>query len=337
MVRLVILRVSESYFRHRWLYMAPIALMIVVGALSSLRARPVFISRGAIYVQKETLLTSLTSIQDSGFTWVTPAQTAVDEFGELIQTDAFIRAIIKQTDLEAMMSQGSSVVESTIADVRKDIWVQALGQNLMLLAAADETPQLAEQKARALGEAYIQWKINADRDESMSAQVFFSNLVQSYRADLEKAQQDQQTYLEQHPDPVRGDRPTTEQVQIQRLQAAVDVATTRLSGAMDKEDSAKLALAQSESKARQTYLVIDAPSLPRKPENSKKDLLVKVAILAAVGLILSATGVIGAALLDDSFRFPIDVQHSLNLPVLAIVPDAMPRRNKARKTREPKA
>ena len=77
---------------------------------------------------------------------------------------------------------------------------------------------------------------------------------------------------------MRGDRPLLEQVQIKRLEEAVSLATTRLTNAMEKEDSAKLALAQAEGKARQTYLVIDTPIAASKPEVSRKNILVKAVL-----------------------------------------------------------
>lgn len=331
MVRLVLLRVLESYFRRWFLYPLPILLMLVLAVVSSMGAKQVFISRGALYVQKETLLTSLTSIGDTGFAWVTPAEATADEFKELRLTDAFIRAVIQQTDLEARMGEGEVVVGKLIQDVRDAIWVEILGKNLLLIGAVDEDAKLAQQLATSCIEAYIQWKINADRNESVSAQSFFSDLVEGYRADLAQARQDLDDYLAAHPDPVRGDRPLIEDIQIKRLEEAVGAAATRLSNAIDKEDSAKLALAQSEGKARQTYLVIDTPVPPPKPETAKKDLIMKVVMFFAVGVILCVMGVLGAALLDGSFRFPIDVRHGVDLPVLALLPDVSPRGKKARR------
>jgi uncharacterized protein involved in exopolysaccharide biosynthesis len=324
-VRLILLRLSESYFRRRFMYLLPVLLLLMVSIFLTVTAKPAYIARGAIYVQRESLLTSLTAIQTSGFTWVTPAQATVDELKELIQTDSFIRAIIAQTDLEPVMSHGDEEVRRLIEDTRKDMWAHPLGNNLIQVAAVNEDSLIAEQITTALIEAYVQWKINSDREESISAQGFFEALVQDYKVGLEDALQDQQIYLIDHPDPLRGTRPTIEQVQLNRLQAAVTEAGTRLTNAIDKLDSAKLALAQSESKARQTYLVLDTPDAPAKPESSRKKMAINAALMTMGGVILGGVGVVGAALLDSSYRFPIDVQNSLDLPVLAVVPDGTPR------------
>ena len=40
---------------------------------------------------------------------------------------------------------------------------------------------------------------------------------------------------------------------------------------------------------------------------------------------MSVLGIVGGLILDRSFRFPIDVRHGLNLPVLAMIPEASQR------------
>jgi capsular polysaccharide biosynthesis protein len=322
MIRLVLLRLLESYFRRWYIYPLPIFLLIAASLFSTMRTKTTYIAVGALYVQGQSLLTSLTAIQNTGYAWITPAQATVDEIRELLQADAFVRAIIQQTDLEASMGQGDDAALRVINSKRGEMWAQPLGSNLIQIGAVDEQGALAEQMAKALVEAYVQWKISADQQESTSAQTFFEDLTQTYQADLDMAQQELQTYLSDHPDPTRGERPTEEKMQIDQLQATASEANSRLAGALDKLNSAKLAQAQAESKARQAYQVVDTPHVPATAGTSKKKLLMNMVIMAVVGLILGVIGAAGAALLDTSYRFPIDVQNGLNLPTLAVVPDA---------------
>lgn len=321
MLRLFLLRFLESYFRHRFLNLLPIVLLIGVSVLSVLKVKPVYISRGGLYVQKESLLASLTSLKDSGFAWVTPADATVDEFKEMIQTDAFVRAVIEQTDLETELAAAPTEADQMYQDVRMAVWVQALGKNLIQIGATHGKAEVAHQLATATVETYLQWKINTDQQESISAQAFFADLIKTYEADLETARQQMQSYLEDHPAPLRGDRPPAELIEIERLQAVINVAADRLSNAQEKEESARLAMAQAESKARQSYLVVDAPAFPFTPENSKKTALMGAVIQVVVGVILAVVLVVVGALIDRSLRFPIDVRHGLDLPVLATVPD----------------
>jgi capsular polysaccharide biosynthesis protein len=334
MLRLFMLRFLESYFRHRFLNLLPIVLLIGVSVLSVLKVKPVYISRGGLYVQKESLLASLTSLNDTGFAWVTPAQATVDEFKEMLQTDAFIRSMIQQTDLETELVAQPAQADQMYQTVRSAVWVQVLGNNLIQIGATHGNGPVAHQLATATLETYLQWKINTAQQESISAQTFFSDLLKTYEADLEVAQQAMQIYLEDHPAPLRGDRPPAEQLEIDRQQANINIAAARLTSAQEKEESARLAMAQAESKTRQSYLIVDAPAFPFAPENSKKTALTGAAIQVVVGVILAVVLVVLGALIDRSLRFPIDVRHGLDLPVLAAVPDLMKKGKKEKKQKK---
>jgi hypothetical protein len=320
MTRLILLRILESYFRHRWVYFLPVLVLSIVGGAYIFTREPEYLANGVVFVKQESLLAELTSVRDVGFSWNTPAQDVSEELTDLMQTDAFIRAIIQKTDLEADMDDGPSAVDETIESVRTAVWAVPLGKNQILIGAATDDPQVTYQLVNAAMENFIQWKINSDRVESETALNFFQDLLTTYKANLETAREDLKNYLIGHPEPVRGDRPDLEILEIERLQSELQVAGTRYSKTLDGIESARLALAQVESDATQTYIVVDQPVLPEKPEISRKDLAIELAIFVAVGVILSGIGIGGGALLDRSFLFPVDVVNLTGLPVLASVP-----------------
>lgn len=322
MVRLVLLRLLESYFRHRWLYLLPIVLMTVASFAYVTSLTPTYIVSGTLYVQNGTLLSSLTAIRSDGFSYVTPAQATIGELYQLLNSKAFLRAIIQQTDLEIKMEQGEEVAAETIDEARAAIWLQELGSNLLMISAQHEMPRIAHQLAKATIESYVQWKINLNREESVAAQTFFADLIKTYRAEVEPAREALATYLKTRPKPIQGERPEAETTEIARLQAAVSTAEERLRRAENQEESARLSLTQAESSVRQTYFVVDAPTRPLAPQRPRKEMLLSVALFVFAGAFITFTGVVGGALLDQSFRFPIDVAHGLNLSVLTMVKDA---------------
>ncbi len=332
MLRLVLFRVLESYFRHRWLYFVPVLLMAAFAGLGYVRAKPVYISRGAFYVQKATLLASLTALSQEGFSWVTPAEQTVDEIKELMQTDAFVRAMIQKTNLEKEMEKGSAAAGLAFANVRRSVWSQTLGNNLVMVGASYGDAETAEQLSRALLEAYLLWRINSDQQESATAQQFFAGLVQKYQTDLNNARADLKTYLDQNPDPVRGERTSSEKIELDRLQGMIDLYSKQLVSAIEKEEDARLNMSKTESDVRQKYYTIDAPRLPTTTENSKRQAAINAAIYVVIGVVLAIVAIIVAALLDTALRFPVDVRHGLSLPVLASIPEPKPpKRAKAKK------
>ncbi|MCP5099985.1 MAG: lipopolysaccharide biosynthesis protein [Chloroflexi bacterium] len=322
MVRLVLLRLLESYFRHRWLYFIPVVLLTAAGIASELLKEEKYIAGGVLYVQQESFLATLTSVRDSSVSWwETPAEATVDEIVDLLQTDAFMRAVVGNTDLETNMDLGQMAIDETIDKARESIWVNSNGENQITINAAHVDAQIAYQLVNATIDNYIQWKINTDRSESEVAQLFFDELTEQYRTELELVRDELERYLIENPTPLRGDRPEAEQLEIERLQAELQLAGTRYARALEKDENAQLAIAQTESDVRQSYFLLDAPRIPNDPATSLKDMAINLIIFTAVGALLSAIGISGSAILDRSFRFPIDVTHIVDLPVLATVPN----------------
>ncbi|MCB9431294.1 MAG: lipopolysaccharide biosynthesis protein [Ardenticatenaceae bacterium] len=322
MIRLIILRILESYFRHRWLYFLPILLMGIAG-IAYVFVRPdVYMSGGSLYVKQESFLASLTSVRnsDAGW-WVTPAESTVGEISDLLLTDAFMRSVIAKTDLAPNLDMDPDTVYETFIEARESVWLEEMGDNQVFVGAQHTDPKIAFQLVDGLIENYIQWKINADLVDSEAAQLFFSSIIQQYSEDVDRIHNELQAYLQAHPEPVRGDRPDLEQLEIDRLEAQLDLAEKRYSKALDKDEEAQLAASQAESDARQTYVLIDAPYVPEAPNTSTTQKAISVIVFGVIGTVLSIVGVAVGALIDRSFQFPLDVHMAINLPVLTSVPD----------------
>lgn len=319
MLRLILLRLLESYYRHRWLYWLPCLCMGVVAYLYIAQLPATYVAQGTLYVQDKTLLSSLTALRPDGFSWVTPAQATVSELNELLNTQAFLRAIVEQTDLEIKLREGSETVDATIEEARQAIWLRTLGNNLVLIGATYEMPRVTHQLVTATIEIYLQWKTNLTQTDSTTAQEFFADLIKNYQGEVEPARQSLAHYLATHPRPVRGERPEQESGEITRLQRAVDRAEERLRNAQNQEESARLARIQVESNVRQSYSIVDAPIRPQAPEQSLRHRLLIVILFLMAGMVLSAIGIVSGALLDQTYRFPLDVWQGLQLPIVATI------------------
>jgi hypothetical protein len=263
----------------------------------------------------------LTSVRGTNFTWQTPASLTVGEINELLQTDSFIRAVIQDTELEARMDGGTDIVNQTIAEVRKAIWVNTIGDNQLRVSAAHENSHLAFQLVNGVINSYMDWKINADRNDSRTARTFFTDLIGNYQAEMDRARQNLYDYYNAHPEPLKGERSIVEQLEIARLESELNLATTRYASALDKDENARLAAAQAEGDVLQSYTVVDSPIESTVPESSLKQMALEAAVFVIAGILLSLLAIAGGALLDRSLRFPIDVWHALHLPVLSSVPD----------------
>lgn len=329
MIRLIILRILESYFQHRWLYLLPIVVLGLAGTAYEFIREPEYITGGTLYVKKESFLASLTSVRDSDAGWwVTPAELTVAEISELMQTEAFMRSVIMETDLAPRLDMDIDTVLETFEEARASIWMQAMGDNQIFIGGLNTDPNVAFQLVNTTIENYVQWKINADLIDSQGAQEFFDGLIVEYQADIDEIHGQLEAYLASHPEPVRGERPDLEELEISRLESELDMAEKRMSKALDKDEDARLAASQAESDARQTYLIIDAPYLPDAPNTSLTTKAVNIIVFGVIGAVLSVVGIAVGAVLDRSFRFPVDVHQTVNLPVLTTVPDLTPDQGK---------
>ena len=325
MIRLIILRIFESYFRHRWLYLLPIVLFVIAGVIYQFVRPPMYMAGGTIYVQKESFLASLTSVRDNeGSYWITPAEATLGEISDLMQTEAFMRSVIVKTDLAPQLDMDIETVIETFTESREAVWLQEMGDNQIFVGALHENPNVSYQLVDGLVENYIQWKINADLLESAAAQDFFNNLIVEYDNNVQSIHTELETYLASHPEPVRGERPDLEQLEIDRLESELAMAEKRFSKALDKDEDARLAASQAESDARQTYVIIDAPYVPEASTTTLTSRLVSIIAFGIIGGVLSIIGIAVGAVLDRSFRFPVDVHQALNLPVLTAVPNTAP-------------
>ncbi len=218
------------------------------------------------------------------------------------------------------MSQGPRKVEETLDDVREAVWVKDLGNNTVNIGAAHEDPHIAQQLASATIEVFLQWKINASREQSNAANSFFQNLVDSYQDETQAAEGKLRSYLEAHPVPVKGDRPPMESLEIDRLQSNLASAMDRLRQAQDNLENTQLTSAVNESNIRQVYLLFDAPKLPTNSARSLRSIARDLVIYTLLGIVLTIVGLVTASFIDRTFRFPEDIEHRLGIPVIASLP-----------------
>jgi capsular polysaccharide biosynthesis protein len=322
MLQLILLRLAEAYFRHRWVVLLPLVILVVIGGVSLALTKPTLTARGTIYVQRTSLLASLTAVRDEGYTWVTPAQSAQDDYRELLQTEAFLRLVAKSTEFEAEVAKGQATTARALTQVKRALSVDTIGKHMIVVRATHRNGTVAKQLATATIEGYLRWKINADQQESVSAQTFFASLIATYEQEADNARGELLTYLLEYPDPVRGERPTRERVEIERRQLALELAEKRKANAMEKEENARLEMTKSESDVRQSYQVIDAPREPDAEAFSKKAAVLKLGIFAVAGAMLSAGMIVAFALLDRSAWSEWDVRQATGLPVLCSLVDA---------------
>lgn len=320
MVRLVLLRLLESYFRRPILVLLPILLFSILGIFFVLNQEPTFIANGKLRIEDQVSVEEITGGQSGSFSWKTLAQQTVDQFDNLTATDAFIRAVISQTDLEEELLTHDGTESEFFDLVREDLWAAAIGDDQFGIVGRSENPEIATQLVVASIESFLQWNINTELKDSNVAVDFYEQQVNDYLTEFEQRQDELREYLRTHPEPDRGERPAIEQLEINQLQARADDAAKRYTNARDAQEQAKLQARQAESAVRVRYTVVDAPKIPEESDDSLTQKATTLIMFGVLGSIISVVWIVASALLDRTMRYPIDVRSGLELPVLAAIP-----------------
>jgi len=330
----VVRRLLDTFFRHRWLYLLPVALFVLVGASQVVASGSGYLSVGVVDVAKDTLLSDLTSIRGENFGFETPAIATAKTMNGLLGTDNFLTAIAKSAGVTGALERGEL---STLA-IKQAITVTPDGDNLVKIAAHTNNPELSARLAKGTIDSFTNYLVAADVGESKAAEQFFNDQLAAYQQQLEQAQTALREYATTHPGGPQDLRPLDEQVEIERLKSAVQQAQETFSNAQQKSDEARLATEQSVRDVSQRVRVIDEPEVPFGPEPRLKKAVLTVGLFTFVGAFISFGAVALATVMDRSMRSADDVEALLELPVLSVVPDGTPpkkRRRAAKKDQQP--
>lgn len=315
MSKYVVLRLLDSFFRHKLLHILPLVAFTALGVWYVVTQDVEYQAKGVLLVEDETLLTSLTQVGGDSSGFQTPADRVSSELNSLLQTDAFV------TDVASNAGIGSDLARERIERIQASIGAFAVGENLVHIWSNDIDPERARAKAAATIENLIQFHIDSEVGDSAAAEGVLDPLTEQYRDDLAVARQALTDYLVAHPIGEGETRPSDEQFRVDQLTAALTKADTRYSDALAKEESARLAKTQAESAIENRFQIVDEPKLPTSPLGRLRTRALMLAVFLLVGGIMTAASIVLGAALDQSVRYPLDVTTRMGVKVLGVIPD----------------
>ncbi|HFC11336.1 MAG TPA: hypothetical protein ENJ56_00730 [Anaerolineae bacterium] len=322
MLRLIILRTLESYFRRPLLSLLPILILTIAGGFFLYNKEDEFISGGQISIRGgESVVSQLTGLDGESSIWTTPAETTVEQFSELIASESFMRAIIAGTEYEAELANPDTDRYQFFGILRKNVWSDVVGPKTISVGATADSPETAQQLATNLVNAFLNWNTASDLVDAETSVKFFEDSFEKENAIYDQAQAELQAYLIANPEPVRGERTDVQKLEIARLTAVANDAAARVTDQRAALDTARLAYEKAKTDTEQKYRLMDRPGLPDKSLTTKKGQAITLAIFMVIGGLMGLVGVFGSAFLDRTFRYPIDIRESLELPVLGVVPE----------------
>jgi uncharacterized protein involved in exopolysaccharide biosynthesis len=309
-------KVLEAFFRHKWLVLLPPLLIPVLVTPISLLATPVaYESIAGVWVDNPTYLDPKGTAASS---LASAAQSQSTQLTELLHTRSFMLDVVGRTGLASIASTPSG--EAKVADLMdKGVTVAAVpnGSHLLTIRARFATPQLSQQVAQAIVDAYSDRSSNQLVDQSSTAISFYQSQLDSAQDDATKANQDLSQYAIAMGYAPTGDGTTvsTDTQQAQAFDPQFADLQAKAHFAQQQVDQARAALQNAQQRsaaaaqgADQTFQVIDPPQLPTAPVTQTKNVLVFGIAGLVVGLGLSGIVLVLLVASDRSIRQEADLQ-----------------------------
>jgi uncharacterized protein involved in exopolysaccharide biosynthesis len=317
MSRYTLLRFVDTYFRHRVLFLVPLLLMGGLGLAAVSSAEPTYRSAGSLIVDTDAFYAS-TGLQRGGNQRETPSGFFTKQINGVLQTDAFLTQVASDAGIPLADRRDAKKMEK----LRETVFALAEQDNLLIVEAQHEDPQVAQRLASAVIDRFFETQVDAGLGGRSAAERFYSELTDSYREEVIAARAALAEYARQNPEPLAPDatRPLTEQVTIDQLTAEVQIAEDRLREALRKEDEARLATTQAATDIRQRLQLIDEPAAPVESEGRTLRNLVVIVLFLVMGTVGSVGAVVAVTALDRIVRRPADLTSRLGVDVLAELP-----------------
>ena len=274
-------------------------------------------SVGVVDVSKGTLISQLTSIRGENYGYEKPSVVTAREMNSLLRTAHFIGSVAEMAGVTDAIKQGTVTEDS----LRQSIYATPDGDTLLQVVATTDDPKLSAKLAQATIDSFLQYVESGDVSESRAAEEFFDGQLQDYGRTLDRAESALQDYVVANPGGPQNERPLAEQIEIQRLQSAVDQAQAQYGAAEQKSQEARLATEQAETEVNQRLRTVDEAKVPKAPEPWARKGVFTAALFTMIGFLISFAAVVLATVLDRSFRSVEDVEQLLGVPVLATVPE----------------
>lgn len=313
----IVLRLIDNIFRRPIRYLLPIVLLGFIGYATA-STIDYYRSTGTVAVSETTFLASLTEARgDDRFTFNTASQVAATEIQGLLGTEAFTASVLNVANDDP---DGGPYAAETLNALRSSIGVSPSSNNFLQISSETTTPEASQSLVNAVISSFVQWQIDADIAQSNIAEQFFRDLAAALALQVDSARARLELFLLENPDPVTGDRPTTELFELNELQSEVESATNRWEAALDNQRQAELATIQTETDIRQGFVTVDPPNLPLEPVSRRTTLLIRMILFGIIGVGISVAVALITTVVDTSVRFPAEIRERLGMDILAVVP-----------------
>jgi uncharacterized protein involved in exopolysaccharide biosynthesis len=334
------LRLVETFFRHRLLLLGPVALVMLATAGWVVVQAPTYDASVRLWVERQTLVPDPNSNP-----YLTPAQEQSGVLAELISTRYFAVKVGKRSTLadsiRAAASQGQGGLRThllravglagpavPLSDSQVDDQVATIilsrtlviptGPEIITVTFRGATPEMAALVAQAIVDQFMDETLTNQRVQADAAVAFYSSQVKQSQADVSGSDKAVDDYLLANPGQ-RGANaiPDARMLQLKRDD---DAAHQRLQAVQDKLDQARLNRVALDQSGVNGLRVLDPALRPPSPSSIKRVALEAAGVGLVLALLIVVVGVLVLTWMDSTIRRPQEVEDILDLRPVGSVP-----------------
>lgn len=312
-------KVIEILFRQKWKLLALLMLPVLLGLAVVLTLPRQYQASAGLWALRRYEIIGATG-PEADLT-STPAQTQATSLGELLQTRSFALPVAYDTDLPKMLAASNpgtqNLQDALYTAISANVVATPEGYNLFEITYTSTNPAVALQVVKAIVSHY-------STQSSSQSTAEGEQLLTSYQSQLAGAQQqaDKATlaaaqYLQVH-------QLTLAEAQFDPEYLLLTAEATQDGGVVvtlqNDINTVRQQLAVLSTGSRGLYSVIDAPTVPGRPQSRTKSLLLGGGIGLVAGLLASIGYFLILMRMDQSLYSVAEVQISTSYPVLVQIP-----------------
>lgn len=333
-------RLLETFFRHRLLLLGPVVL-VLVGATGWIFIQPpTYDSSVRVWVERQTLVPDPNSNP-----YLTPAQEQAGVLTELLSTKYFDAKVGQRSPLGAALRDASAhssggirtrlmrlvglagpPVQLTDSQVDDQVYTSILSSTLVVPTGPEiiqvtyraGDPQMAASVAQAIVNQFMDETLTNQRVQAEAAVAFYTSQVNQSQADQATADKAVDEYLLANPSQRSANAiPDARMLQLRRDD---DAAHQRTQSVLDKLDQARLNRIALDQSGTAGVRVLDKAEIPSQPSSIKKVVLQAVGVGLVLAVLILVVGVLALTWLDSTIRRPQEVETILDLRPVGSVP-----------------
>lgn len=318
-------KVIEIFFRNKWKLIALLLVPVLLsGVIIYLLPRSYQATARLYALQRYTIIGATGPESDLQST---PAMTQATALNEFLQTRSFDLAVAADTDLAKHIGVSTSDVpqlqDALYTELSTHVTVTPDSANLFVITYANHDPQIAMQVVKAVVAHFGDLSASHATAEGKQLLANYQSQLQAAQTDANNATQAAAQYLRDHNLTV-----ATAQAdpQYQLLSSQAERARATLSGIQNNINNIQDQISQLSSGAQGLYLVIDAPTVPTRPESRTKSLMLGGGVGVTIGILACIGYLLVLVRLDQSIYSLADLPAITDYPVLVQIP-RLPRRS----------